>query len=261
MEIPDPPVPPQLRSGPFALRATLVSARSSGDFLHEPDGILEVDAAGKIVFVGPALDYRGATAVVDARPMWLLPGMIDLHGHLPQFPMTGMNDYGRELMPWLTEMMGPTERKFDGKRSRERSLEYLSLFAASGTTTPVLYGSVDEEATDAAFETAARHGFRMLLGQCLMDKYRYDEVIPQAQVAKTRLAQSDALCRKWNGHDDGRLLYVFTPPVRAELLVGDDAGVGSPREAAQCLLADPFVRNARRDGNHSRDVPGLPQLS
>jgi guanine deaminase len=137
--------------------------------------------------------------------------MIDLHGHLPQFPMTGMNDYGRELMPWLVEMMGPTERKFDGQRSRDRTLEYLSLFAASGTTTSALYGSVDEEATDAAFEIAARHGFRMLLGQCLMDKYRYDEVIPQAQVTKTRLAQSDALCRKWNGHDNGRLLYVFTP--------------------------------------------------
>jgi guanine deaminase len=211
MEIPDPPVPAQLRSGPFALRATLVSPQGNGDFLFEPDGILEVDALGKIAFVGHASDYRGATAVVDARPMWLLPGMIDLHGHLPQFPMTGMNDYGRELMPWLVEMMGPTERKFDGKRSRERSLEYLSLFAAVGTTTPVLYGSVDDEATDAAFDLASRHGFRLLLGQCLMDRYRYDDVIPDDKVTKVRLAQSEALCRKWNGHDQGRLLYVYTP--------------------------------------------------
>jgi guanine deaminase len=125
--------------------------------------------------------------------------------------MTGMNDYGREVMPWLVDVMAPTERKFTGERSREKSLEYLSLFAASGTTTPVLYGSVDEHATDEAFETAATHGYRMLLGQCLMDRYRYDSAIPDTEVTDRRLEQSEALCRKWNGYDNGRLRYVFTP--------------------------------------------------
>ena len=204
-------LPAGLRQGPFALRATLVSAQASGAFLHEPDGILEVDAAGKISWMGPASAYRGQTPVTDVRPMWLLPGMIDLHGHLPQFPMTGMNDYDRELMPWLVDVMAPTERKFDGERSRARSLEYLSLFAACGTTTPVLYGSVDHDATDEAFATASTHGFRLLLGQCLMDRYRYDDAIPDGEVTDKRLEQSDALCRKWNGHDAGRLQYVFTP--------------------------------------------------
>jgi guanine deaminase len=204
-------LPQNLHQGPYALRATLVTARSSGSFLHEPDGILEVDATGKIAWVGPAAEYKGTTPVTDVRPLWLLPGMIDLHGHLPQFPMTGLNDYGRELMPWLVDVMAPTERKFTGARSRERSLEYLSLFAASGTTTPVLYGSVDAEATDEAFAVAAENGFRLLLGQCLMDRYRYDSAIPDSEVTDKRLEQSDALCRKWNGHDDGRLLYVFTP--------------------------------------------------
>ena len=130
--------------GPFALRATLVSARADGSFLFEKDGVLEVDASGAITSVGPASAYRGAAPVSDVRPMWLLPGMIDIHGHLPQFPMTGMNAYGLEVMPWIVDVMSPMERMFDGERSRQKSLEYLSLFAASGTTTPVLYGSVDE---------------------------------------------------------------------------------------------------------------------
>ncbi len=204
-------LPQALRRGPFSLRATLVSAQSSGTFLFEQDGVLEVDGAGRIASVGPAAAYRGGVPVTDVRPLWLLPGMIDLHGHLPQFPMTGMNDYGREVMPWLADVMSPTERKFDGERSRQRSLEYLSLFAASGTTTPVLYGSVDDEATDEAFAAAAANGFRMLLGQCLMDRARYDSAIPDSKVTDTRLLQSEALCAKWNGHDNGRLLYVFTP--------------------------------------------------
>jgi len=211
METAPPSLPGNPRRGPFALRATLVSARADGSFLFEKDGILEVDASGAIASVGPASAYRGAATVSDVRPMWLLPGMIDLHGHLPQFPMTGMNAYGLEVMPWIVDVMSPMERRFDGERSREKSLEYLSLFAASGTTTPVLYGSVDEGATDAAFDTAARHGFRMLLGQCLMDRYRYDGAIPDSEVTERRLRQSEALCLKWNGHDNGRLRYVFTP--------------------------------------------------
>jgi guanine deaminase len=51
----------------------------------------------------------------------------------------------------------------------------------------------------------------MLLGQCLMDRYRYDGAIPDSEVTERRLRQSEALCLKWNGHDNGRLRYVFTP--------------------------------------------------
>lgn len=198
-------------AAPFALRATVVSALPSGHFLFVEDGIVEVGADGRIAWVGEAGRYAGAAPVRDARPLWLLPGMIDLHGHLPQFPMTGMNHYGLELMPWLVDVMAPTERRFDRERSRQRSLEYLSLFAAAGTTTPVLYGSVDEGATDEAFAAAAQHGFRVLLGQCLMDRFRYDSEIPDSRVTETRLRQSEQLCVKWNGYDDGRLRYVFTP--------------------------------------------------
>src|SRR5580658_961992 len=211
MEKTSSPLPEKLRRGPYALRATLVSAQTDGSFLFEKDGILEVDASGTIAWVGPASSHRGTVPVSDVRPMWLLPGMIDIHGHLPQFPMTGMNAYGLEVMPWIVHVMSPMERGFDGERSRVRSLEYLSLFAASGTTTPVLYGSVDEEATDAAFEAAARNGFRLLLGQCLMDRYRYDSAIADSEVTEKRLRQSEALCLKWNGFDKGRLHYVFTP--------------------------------------------------
>jgi guanine deaminase len=138
------------------------------------------------------------------------------------------------VMPWLVEVMAPTERKFNGERSRQRSLEYLSLFAASGTTTPVLYGSVDEEATEEAFATAARHGFRLLMGQCLMDRFRYDSVIPESEVTARRLQQSEALCLKWNGHDNGRLRYVFTPrfaPSCSREMMRDSAALAKKHDA------------------------------
>ena len=39
-------------SPPFALRARLLSPLADGGFLDEPDGILEIDASGRIGRIG-----------------------------------------------------------------------------------------------------------------------------------------------------------------------------------------------------------------
>jgi guanine deaminase len=203
-------LPPQVLRPPFALRATLATPLTSGGFFFEKDAIIVIDSQGKISWVGPSKDYLEASAAVDLRPLLVTPGMVDVHSHLPQLPLTGFRtDY--EIVEWLEKVMSPVERAFDGEKSRSCALEYLSLIAAAGTTTQLSYGSVDRDATDYAFATAATHGFRIILGQCLMDKMRYDNTIPDAVVTAQRLAESDELCSRWHNHDEGRLLYAFTP--------------------------------------------------
>ena len=39
---------------PFAIRARILSPLRSGETLHEPDGVVAVDAAGSLSFVGSA---------------------------------------------------------------------------------------------------------------------------------------------------------------------------------------------------------------
>jgi len=195
--------------GPYALRARLLSCLAAGGLLYERDGVVAVDAAGRIAYAGPAEEYSGAEAPVDIRPLAVMPGLIDVHGHLPQFPLTGLSG-GLTLIPWLSKLMAPTERGFSGQAAAPLAEHYFSLFAAAGTTTAVLYGSVDAEATDASFSVAARHGLRVVLGQCLMDRMRYDDA-PEAGITRRRLDESEALCRAWHGHDGGRLSYAFTP--------------------------------------------------
>jgi cytosine/adenosine deaminase-related metal-dependent hydrolase len=51
------------------------------------DAVVIVDEAGRIA----AVDEAGeAGAAVDLRPLLLLPGMVDLHAHLPQLPAAGL---------------------------------------------------------------------------------------------------------------------------------------------------------------------------
>lgn len=195
--------------GPYALRARLLSCLPGGGLLHELDGVLAVDSAGKIDYAGPAAQYHGSQSVTDIRPVAVLPGLIDVHGHLPQFPLTGLSG-GMTLIPWLSKLMAPTERRFSGLEAADMAEHYLQLLSGAGTTTALLYGSVDAEATDAAFAVAERHGMRLALGQCLMDRMRYDDA-PQDGITRRRLKESEALCRTWHGRDNGRLRYAFTP--------------------------------------------------
>lgn len=193
----------------FALRARLISALQDGSLFHVSDGILEVDGQGLISWLGSAESYKGVTPIADLRPMVVMPGLVDTHAHLPQMPIIGLGGSG-VLLDWLESTMKPAERAFSGTGCAAAATTYLSLFAAAGTTTVSLYGSVDAEATDAAFAAAEAHGIRMILGQCLMDRMRYDDA-PEAGITQRRLAESEALCRKWHGTDAGRLSYAFTP--------------------------------------------------
>jgi len=198
---------------PFVLRARLLSPMTGGGFLDEPDGALAVDDAGRITWAGPVRGVPpsdGRETAVDARPLIALPGLVDLHAHLPQLPIAGVG-FGMGLLRWLEELMHPVERVFDREDSRRLSPRYLAQFAAAGTTTACLYSSVDAGATDEAFAATERHGMRVVMGQPLMDRGRYDHEIPDDQVTDVRLREASEACARWNGRDDGRILYAFTP--------------------------------------------------
>ena len=78
-------------SPPFAIRARLLTPLDEGGTRHEPDGLVIVDAAGRIAFAGAASDVPDAAGVpfdlataIDLRPLVVMPGLVDLHAHLPQ---------------------------------------------------------------------------------------------------------------------------------------------------------------------------------
>src|SRR6266566_1085814 len=107
MHLPDRP--------PFALRARVLTPLAAGGVTDHVDGLVEVDAAGRIVWVGAAAERpanAGATDVVDLRPLVVLPGMVDLHAHLPQLPNAGLGA-GLDLLTWLERYIFPLERRFD----------------------------------------------------------------------------------------------------------------------------------------------------
>jgi len=214
---------------PFVVRARVVSPLAAGGTLDLADGLVEVDAEGRIASVGPVVDRPGGgpgggaggvpagapggapAGVIDLRPWVVLPGMVDLHAHLPQVPNAGLG-YALPLLDWLDDLTFPTERSWADPAVAERLAPAIfRAFAAAGTTTVLAYGVVYEAAMDAAFRSAEAHGIRAILGKVMMDRSTYDPTIEPSTILTRTLRESRALAERWHRAADGRLGYAVTP--------------------------------------------------
>src|SRR5690349_8782309 len=198
---------------PFVLRARVLSPLADGGWLDLADGIVEVDAGGRIVSTGLAADGSASLVAraIDVRPWVVLPGMVDLHAHLPQLPNAGLG-FALDLLTWLDRLTFPTERSWSDPAVAARlSPAIFRAFAAAGTTTVLAYGVVYEAAMDAAFGAAEAHGIRAILGKVMMDRLTYDETIDPATIVERSVRESRALGERWHGADGGRLGYAVTP--------------------------------------------------
>ena len=206
MHLPDRP--------PFALRARVLTPLAAGGMADHPDGLVEVGADGRIVWVGIATDrpaVPGGPEPVDLRPLVVLPGMVDLHAHLPQLPNAGFG-FGLDLLTWLERYIFPLERRWEDPEVAARlTASAFRSFAAAGTTTLLAYGAVYKAAMDAAFAAAESHGIRAILGKVMMDRVTYDEGVERSTLIERSVRESEELCARWHGADDGRLGYAVTP--------------------------------------------------
>ena len=209
------PAPALPERGPYALRARVITPLTVGGTRDEPDGIVEVDANGRITFVGAAPARaeapEAAPTAIDLRPWVVLPGMVDLHAHLPQVPNAGVG-YSLDLLTWLDRLTFPTERAWADPGVAERLAPAIfEAFAAAGTTTVLAYGVVYEAAMDAAFRAAEANGIRAILGKVMMDRVTYDPTIEPSTILDRSVRETAGLIERWHGADDGRLGYAVTP--------------------------------------------------
>ena len=199
---------------PFAIRARLLTPLDDGGTLHEPDGLLVTDAAGRITYAGaagaPEAPAAARDLAIDLRPWVLLPGMVDLHAHLPQLPNAGLGA-GLDLLTWLDRYIFPLERAFDASTAERVAPAAWRAFAAAGTTTALVYGAVYEASLDATFRAAEAHGIRAIVGKVMMDRGTYDREIAPSAILGQSLAETGRLIERWHGADDGRLRYAVTP--------------------------------------------------
>jgi guanine deaminase len=135
-----------------------------------PDGRLDVQD-GRIVAVGP---WRRTPRYIDLRPHVMLPGLVDVHAHVPQLPVCGVHP--DNLLDWLEKWTFPLEKRFRGARARTLSAGFIHEMLVQGTTTAALYTSAWPDSVTACFDAARAAGIHAWIGPPLMDVNPYRPV-------------------------------------------------------------------------------------
>ncbi|MCB0278977.1 MAG: guanine deaminase [Calditrichaeota bacterium] len=185
-------------------------------------GYLVVDAQGKIEAVSEkAVNYPGYK-VKDFGSKLICPGLIDLHTHLPQLPIIGQ---GREhLLDWLNHFTYPAEAHFsDPAAAKSASELFFQELIANGTTFAAVYPTLHYQASEAAFQSAANAGLRLLMGNVIMTRNAPDFLAQDFEQSKDEAIR---LIEKWHGYDGDRIQYAFTPRFAVNCTENEMAEIG-----------------------------------
>ena len=168
--------------------ATATERAFQGTFLHAPrrgqleclrNALIVVAADGAITAVHPhaspaagteAARLAAAGALVTMAPHhYLLPGMVDLHVHAPQWPQLG-KALDLPLEDWLQKFTFPLESRYSDTQFAMQVYESLvANLLANGTTTALYFASIHLAATKALADICLRRSQRALIGRVAMD--------------------------------------------------------------------------------------------
>jgi len=151
--------------------------------------LIVVGKDGRIqqVEVGEAGEQRRALAAAGipvrefGEKELLVPGFIDTHIHLPQFPYTGAG-IDKPLMAedgFLAKYAFPTESSMVNLDSAKYVYnEALKVLLTNGTTTALIYGTTHLDASKTLVEAAlALQGPRAFVGKVCADRYCPDALV------------------------------------------------------------------------------------
>ncbi len=184
----------------FALHGDICYSEGPDTLRCVPGGYLICEGGvSRGVFAALPDRYRGVP-LADHAGKLILPGLVDLHTHAPQFAFRGLG-MDLELLDWLGTYVYPEEAKYrDGLYARQ-AYEALARALVSGPNTRViLFATVHRPATQILMDILETTGLVCMVGKVNMDRNCPDAVREEsaASLADTRAWLADCAGRYKN---------------------------------------------------------------
>ncbi|MCR5138302.1 MAG: amidohydrolase family protein [Oscillospiraceae bacterium] len=160
----------------FALRGNVCFASEKRELMTFPRTYV-ICEDGLCRGVCPELprEYAGIP-IEDYGDCLIIPGMVDLHIHAPQFTYRSMG-MDCELMEWLRRYAFPEEARY---KDLDYAARAYGLFAgkmsSSATTRAVIFGTVHRDATILLMDLMESTGLISFVGKVNMDRNAPDEL-------------------------------------------------------------------------------------
>ncbi|WP_066013132.1 guanine deaminase [Endozoicomonas atrinae] len=150
-----------------------------GEFEFLENALITVNAEGEILGVAKPSEYSNSPIVEFLEnqgrlqrltdKQYLIPGLVDLHCHAPQWPQMGKG-LDLPLYDWLENYTFPLEARYqdlDFARHVYRDLVQSTL--SSGTTSAVYFSSIHLEPSKVLADICLEKGQRAFIGKVCMD--------------------------------------------------------------------------------------------
>ena len=203
----------------FALKGDICYSKSLNELATMEQGYL-VCKDGVVVGVYEQLpaEYEGIE-VKDYGKQLIIPGLVDLHMHAPQYTYRGLH-MDLELLEWLNQYTFPAESKYeDPEYARVTYGRFVDRMVKSATTRACIFGTIHVEATMILMELLEKAGMHTLVGKLNMDRNAPDylrEVSAEQSAADTRKWIQESLARFQNNKPI--LTPRFTPSCSDEVM-------------------------------------------
>ncbi len=211
-------------NGAFTVRGTIVQTPVRGNIEVIESALVSIDSQGAIISVVDAASpsytdilaasRKNRTLIELDEGQYLLPGMVDLHIHAPQWPQMGKALH-LPLQEWLRQYTFPLEAKYHDLDFARQSYESLvNSVLANGTTTATYFGTVHLEATQLLADIVQQSGQRAVIGKVAMDNAAQCPDFYRDTSTSSGIDGTQALIEYINGqskHHNGRVLAAVTP--------------------------------------------------
>ncbi len=189
------------------LKGNIIFTENPEAFTTYPRGYVVVKD-GKVEYVGSTLPqiYEGEP-VEDFGENLIIPGLIDLHFHAPQYANIGLG-LDKELLPWLTDYTFPEEAKYKDLAYAEGVYRQVAReLWKNGTTRVVLLSTLHIEATKLLMDIFNESGLGAYIGKVNMDRNSPDILI---ETTEDSLRETEALLESY-GNKYERVKPILTP--------------------------------------------------
>ncbi len=160
----------------FVLRGDICYSANPSQLRTVPDGYL-VCVDGQSAGVFERLPEQFASLpVTDHRGKLILPGLVDLHVHAPQFAYRGLG-MDLELLDWLNTHAFPEESRYaDLDYARQAYAMVVEEMLRGPNTRAVLFATAHAPATALLMDQLEQSGLVTLVGKVNMDRNAPDSL-------------------------------------------------------------------------------------
>ncbi|WP_108945751.1 guanine deaminase [Shewanella halifaxensis] len=233
----------------FAVLGQFFHCPIKGDFEYAKKALIQVDNNGTIVSVMTEADVEFQTQVSFfssksklielSSSQYLMPGMVDLHVHAPQFPQAGKG-LDLPLYDWLQDYTFPLEAKFaDMDFTKQIYPSLVKSLLANGTTSAVYFATIHKDSSVELARECLKQGQRGYVGKVNMDEASqcppfYIEHSTADALKDTELFIQEVIGLEGNQHQlvSPVLTPRFVPSCTSEML----QGLGELAQKYQCHI-------------------------